>query len=189
MREFVYLPVIHTLSAGATVNVEVLATHLYVKAISVQTGLQVSIDGSKFNNIYEGTHFNFTDTTIKSVKFFNNTSSSITFTALMCSEQITDSSFVLTGSLSVKSVANTIVTPAQLSVSTKTSIAADTSRREITIQNNGTDSVWIGDTNVAINRGFQLKAGKSTILATTAEIFLIANSGTQAINTLTMKDV
>jgi len=187
-KEFVYLPVEHQLAAGQIVDVNIFAAHLYIKEISSTPALQISVDGSKFGKVFEGTHFDFSGNSFGQVKFRNYSAATISFTALFCSQNIIDSSIVLTGSLAVKDVANSLVTTDVINVGTLAARAADTTRREIIIQNNGTAAVWIGDSSVAVGRGYKLDADKSVVLATTDELYFTASTGTQAVNITELKD-
>lgn len=71
-----------------------------------------------------------------------------------------------------------------------TALALDTTRRAITIQNLGTDYVWIGTTTIAVGRGIRLSPGQTLVLdkAPTPAIWAVASSGTQTISYLIEKD-
>lgn len=69
-------------------------------------------------------------------------------------------------------------------------LALATGRRSATIQNLGTDYIYIGATGITANNGLRLAAGQTVVIdkSPTAAIFAIAASGTQAVSYFTESD-
>ena len=65
-----------------------------------------------------------------------------------------------------------------IGLTTPRSIGADTTRKELIIQNNGAVDVWIGDTNVDVTtkRGTKLVTADIAILSVTAAVYAMADS-------------
>lgn len=73
---------------------------------------------------------------------------------------------------------STSVTTTQVSL-----LSAGTARRSVTIQNLGTDYVWLGATGITANNGLRLAPGQTATIdkSPNAQIFAIASSGTQTV--------
>lgn len=71
-----------------------------------------------------------------------------------------------------------------------TGLGLDATRRAVTIQNLGTDYIYIGTTTIAANRGIRLSPGQTLVLdkSPTPAIWAVAASGTQTISFLVEKD-
>ena len=69
-------------------------------------------------------------------------------------------------------------------------LASSTTRRSVTIQNLGTDYVYLGATGITANNGIRLAPGQTFILdkSPNAAIYAIAASGTQTCSYLTESD-
>jgi len=66
------------------------------------------------------------------------------------------------------------------------SIAADPTRKELIIQNNGSNDVWFGDNNVDVStkRGTKLVTADIAILSVTAEVFVMSDGAGVAGNVI-----
>jgi len=75
--------------------------------------------------------------------------------------------------------ASTSVTTTQVSL-----ISTGTARRSVTIQNLGTDYIWIGATGITVGNGLRLSPGQTAVIdkSPNAQIFAIASSGTQSVS-------
>ena len=73
----------------------------------------------------------------------------------------------------------TTVTTTQVSL-----ISAGTTRRSVTIQNLGTDYIYIGATGITANNGLRVSPGQTAVIdkSPNAQIFAIAASGTQNVS-------
>lgn len=80
----------------------------------------------------------------------------------------------------------------QVSVTTSAAsfIASSTTRRSLTIQNLGTDYVYLGASGITANNGIRLAPGQTFVLdkSPNAQVFAIASSGTQVCSYLTESD-
>lgn len=80
----------------------------------------------------------------------------------------------------------------QVSVTTSAAsfIASSTTRRSLTIQNLGTDYVYLGASGITANNGIRLAPGQTFVLdkSPNAQVYAIAASGTQVCSYLTESD-
>ena len=80
----------------------------------------------------------------------------------------------------------------QVSVTTSAAsfIASSTTRRSLTIQNLGTDYVYLGASGITANNGIRLAPGQTFVLdkSPNAQVYAIAASGTQVCSYLTEAD-
>jgi hypothetical protein len=69
-------------------------------------------------------------------------------------------------------------------------LALATGRRSATIQNLGTDYIYLGATGITANNGLRLAPGQTVVIdkSPTAAIFAIAASGTQTVSYFTESD-
>lgn len=69
-------------------------------------------------------------------------------------------------------------------------VASSTTRRTITVQNLGTDYVWLGATGISANNGLRLAPGQTAVIdrSPNAAVFAIASSGTQVCSIFTESD-
>ena len=86
----------------------------------------------------------------------------------------------------------TVIAHGSASVTTTAAqvLALAATRRSATIQNLGTDYIYIGATGITANNGLRLAAGQTVVIdkSPTAAIFAIAASGTQAVSYFTESD-
>lgn len=114
--------------------------------------------------------------------FRNDTGESLTLVFALANGYIDDARNVISGVVITNSAGNGLESPASVTVTTTAQqlITADADVREVTIQNNGANNIWIGDANVdgANNRGFKIGAGESYILSASAGVYLRTTVGT-----------
>jgi hypothetical protein len=69
-------------------------------------------------------------------------------------------------------------------------LSSASTRRTITVQNLGTDYVWLGATGVAVGSGLRLAPGQTAVIdrSPNAQLFAIASSGTQSVSIFTESD-
>ena len=86
----------------------------------------------------------------------------------------------------------TVIAHGSASVTTTAAqvLALATGRRSATIQNLGTDYIYIGATGITANNGLRLAPGQTAVIdkSPVAAIFAIAASGTQAVSYFTESD-
>lgn len=72
---------------------------------------------------------------------------------------------------------------ASVTVSASAVLASDSTRRSVVLTNLGTDSVWVGDSGVAVDTGVRILPGGALTIdhSPTAAIYAIASSGTQTV--------
>lgn len=184
-KEFYYKPYTINVPANTLRPIPIEAAHVYIKAVS-SSSVQIQIDSSTPERIWPGLHFDMRHgESFRSVKLNNPTGAAVSVTILFSSEQITDSSFILGDTINVNLTPDLFETPAAVTATTAgVTIAADTSRREIILQNHGTVDVWAGDSNVnpATSCGYKIAASKSIVLTTAAAIVLKSASGTAVVS-------
>lgn len=88
-----------------------------------------------------------------------------------------------TGEIYAIERSGTVIDSGSVSVTTSAAsfIASSNTRRSVTIQNLGTDYVFLGKSGVAVNTGIRLSPGQTVVIdrAANAQLFAIASSGTQ----------
>ncbi|HUW19365.1 MAG TPA: hypothetical protein VMW16_08690 [Sedimentisphaerales bacterium] len=114
--------------------------------------------------------------------FENTTAAQITITVALSTGIVYDNRLVLAGVVPTDNTANKIETPAKIALNAGNSytatIAADSDRKELIIQNTGANDFWYGDTNVdpANKRGIKVQPNDSHVLTLTAAVTLKSNS-------------
>jgi hypothetical protein len=96
-----------------------------------------------------------------------------------------------TGTLAVIERGATIGhTSASVTTSAASVLASASTRRTITVQNLGTDYVWLGATGVTVGSGLRLAPGQTAVIdrSPNAQLFAIASSGTQSVSIFTESD-
>lgn len=176
---------IHTLTPGQIIDVHARGAHLYVRSVSSEN-LQVLIDDGSPIDLYQGILVKSKNgLPFKKVQLYNKSGSvSLSIHVILSTEELVDSSVVVSGTVVIDNTSNAISTPATLSVNNSTgqTIAENTSRKELILQNNGTVNVRAGDSNTSAARGQRIRPGKSLILTTTAAVKVVAESGTQSVD-------
>ena len=79
---------------------------------------------------------------------------------------------------------------ASVTTSSAQILASSSTRRSVTIQNLGTDYIYIGATGITANNGLRVAAGQTAVIdkSPNAAIYAIAASGTQTVSYLTESD-
>lgn len=139
------------------------------------TAINIALDGEPISAWREGQGIELgEDVWFKQIRFENTGGAASTIQYAVSNHRIVDNRAVVSGELEVDAAGNSVVTPAGIAVSdVAAAIAANTSRREIVLQNNGANDIWIGDANVdaATSRGIKLQPGDVLILATASVLY------------------
>lgn len=182
-KDVKYLPWIRTAKPHTPLTVDIKAANIYLKKISDEDSMYISIDGSNFERIWTGIGFHLKEgNTFKEVSFLNKSAFDVSIIALLSGPQITDSSVVLSGELPVRDVSDAISNGQKTVTTAGDTITANTSRRELIIENkSSTINLRYGDGSTDTTHGLTIKPGKSAVITVTAALTVCAESGTVAI--------
>jgi hypothetical protein len=133
------------------------------------------------------------DKHFKYLLFENQIGSQITIEIALSTGRVYDNRFVVSGVIAIDDTANSIETPAKITLvvgnSYTATISAGSTRKELILQNTGTNEFWYGDINVdPVNkRGIRMQAGDIHILTLTGAVTLKSNSLDCEISTAYLK--
>lgn len=183
-----------TIAAGEIYQLNVFGRFMSILYNSSTTDPLVAINGQPEEKIPAGLSIKLSDEeySFKKIEIRNSSGSSMSLKLAFSSGEVYDNRFAVTSTLDVNTATDTISTPAALTIPTTApgaaSIAASTSRREVVIQNNGANPLWIGDANVdgANNRGIKVAAGDSIVLNTSAAIYMRATGASTTVSYMTL---
>lgn len=169
------------IAAGEVVRVNVYGNFITLLSNTGSANIRISIGGQSFQELPfglsvelpQGDKFTY-------LEFQNTEGAAVTIAFSLSSGRINDARLVLNGVVAVNLTTNALLTPAAITVNTAApgaaTIAANTSRRTVIIQNNGANPIWAGDSAVdgASNRGILIPVGDTLILDSEAAIYLRA---------------
>lgn len=105
----------------------------------------------------------------------NGTGAVLNIEITLSNDEVTDDRLNVSGSLDVSLAANTCQSPAAFAVTdaAQIAVAADIAAKEVVLQNNGANIIWLGDVNVdpANNRGYALDPATAVIWACNGNIY------------------
>jgi len=163
---------------------------LYLVSNDLSTDLKISFDnGAKYTSWKEnfkisGLQSN-SDGEIKTIFLKNDSTSTMSIEFYAINGDIDDRTLNTLTTINATFAGDEINTPAQISVTTaQTSIPANSDRKELIIQNNGSFDLWFGDSDTAINRGIKVGSAKTFVLNSQAKTYLISDGGTNLVNYL-----
>jgi len=134
----------------------------------IKKGLSIKLSGPEENNLTK-------------VSFINDTGAQITIQYSLSNYEVTDDRLNVSGSLVVTLSGNTVTSPAAFAVTdaAQIAVATDLTTKEVTLQNNGANDIWLGDVNVdpAALRGYKLEPGTSIIWSSTAQVYARCGAG------------
>lgn len=115
------------------------------------------------------------------IQIKNTSGATATVTFAISAGRIFDSRVVLSGSLAVNSTPDSLSTPAPAAVTDTPGIAvaADSTTREVVLQNNGASDVWVGASTVdaATFRGYKIAPGAGFTWNSSAALYAVCGSG------------
>jgi len=182
-----------TIAAGQILRVNAYSNFITLLDNSGSSDILISISGQSFQQLPKGISIGLPQgDNFKYLDFKNTSGASVQIKFSISSGRIFDNRVVISDAIAVNPTSDTIETPAAITVPTTApgspQIAADTTRREIIIQNTGSNPLWVGDSAVdgASNRGVQIFSGESIILSTTAAIYLRATGASTTASTMNL---
>jgi len=185
-----------TIPAGEIRRVDVYSRFLTILNNSAASDPLVSIGGQSYERIPQGISIELPDDeNFTYLEFYNDSAATLTITFAVSAGRIYDARFVASAILSVNATSNVLSTPAAIAVTTSApaspAIAADSTRRAVMLQNNGSYPVWAGDSNVdgANNRGLCISPGEALTLESEAEIYLRSTGGASTISLVILQKV
>ncbi len=176
-----------TIAAGVIRMVHCHARMLRIWECSANY-IAVSFDGQPYSDLVAGAGYDFRDGEYFSkVEFHNTGGAAVTLTYTLAQGRVYDDRVVIAGTVVTNPAGDTINTPAAITVTaTAVSIAANTGRREIILQNNGTENIWIGDANVDGNNSRGIKIAPDMIVAVPTEAAVYHRCETGKTSTLSI---
>ena len=168
------------IDAGNIDEKAVSATAFRILSITSNADVEVTINRGVEYTLKAGLGFRDDKTEIRHIQLRNAGTSQITVEYAIGNGDIWDSRLSLSGVISVLNVSDEIDSPVAISCSdTVATLASDANAKEVIIQNNGTENVWFGDSNVdpATMRGTLLEPGDTMVMDCNAEISFKCDTG------------
>lgn len=129
------------------------------------------------------------------IRFKQLSGATQSFAFAVTTGEVYDSRLVLSvASLDVNTSSNSVESPAVAAVTDTAAeaVAADSEVRELILQNNGSDDIWLGDSAVApaTSRGYKLEVGTSTVWTVAGAVYARCASGlTSTLSIVKLKKV
>lgn len=146
--------------AGETVERSVHGRFLTLLTNTSGDDPKVSIAGDSEETLPKGISIELSDVekSFTLIRFRNPGGSTMTITFSISEGRILDNRTVISGSLAVNATPDTMTTPAAASATSTAAmiVTGASATRRVTLQNQGPDAVWVGDENVAVNRGYKI---------------------------------
>jgi len=122
------------------------------------------------------------DTNFPFFDLYNPSDTPMTLVYYLGTGRIWSNVLTVADEIAVRTAANELRTAEPIAVTViPISIPAEAQRRELFLTNTGTDTVWVGDVDVNINRGIPINPGGTLILNTSTAVYLRSASGTQIV--------
>lgn len=173
---------VNNLPSGSIHKEGVLGNFLLLLSYTGTDSIYVSFGGETFQVLPKGIAVELPeDEKFLDLRFKQLSGAAQSFDFVITSGKVFDSRLVLQGSLDVNISANSNESPEEASITDTASIAvaADSTCREVILQNNGSNDCWIGDSNVdgSSRRGYKLESGSSVIITSGGAIYARCLSG------------
>ncbi len=151
---------------------------------SLSTDMMVSFDGQSEQPVPKGISIELPETeNFVTLGLRNPAGSAATIRFSISNGKVEDNRNVISGTVSVENISNTITTPAMGTATTSApgspAIAAAGGNRIYIIQNHGPNDLWFGDSNVdgANKRGTKILPNDAYELATAAAVYFRSTVG------------
>lgn len=131
----------------------------------------------------------------KKIRFKQLSGATQSFAFAVTTGEVYDSRLVLSvASLDVNTSSNAVESPDAYAADETPAIAvaADSEVREVVLQNNGDEDIWLGDEDIdpATSRGYKLEAGVSTVWTCAGDVYAACASGlTSTLSIVKLKKV
>ncbi len=182
-----------TIAAGETAKINAWGNYVTLLSNSGSNNIFISIGGQPMQEMPFGLSVALPhDARFKYLEFYNSAGVSVTIEFTVSAGLVSDNRSVINSTLVVDPSSDGLATPAAITVNTAApgaaTIAADSTRREVIIQNNGANPIWAGDANVdgANNRGILIPIGQAIVLSTQAAIYLRSTGGASTASTMNL---
>lgn len=169
--------------------------YLTILENSVSDDMLVQFDGQPSQPLPKGLSVEIPENeNFITISFRNPSVSSATIRFSISNGKVYDNRNVITGTVDVDDVSNTLDSPAAFAVddTAQIAVASDSTVKEVILQNNGANAVWIGDSNVtpASSRGIKIDADTSMVVSSSDDIYARCAAGlTSTLSILKLRKV
>lgn len=144
--------------------------------------IKIQLNDEPESKIKKGMSINLDiDVDLTRLILINDTGASVTIEYTLSNFPVTDDRLNVAGSIDTNPAGNTLTSPAAAAVTdaAAVAVAADSTVKEVILQNNGANDIWVGDSNVApaSNRGYKIEPGASVVLTCSAAIYARCAAG------------
>lgn len=176
-------PYTRVIPAGGMINLPFMGRFITLLENDLSIDPQVGIDQAYKGSLPKGLSVELPSGEVfKYIQIHNPSGSTMTITLALSVGRIYDNRLVISGEVDVDFTPTAIETPAAITLNAGNSyeqtIAADTDRKAMFLQNNGSNAFWAGDSNVdpTANRGTKVEPDEIYICEVTAAVTLKSNS-------------
>lgn len=186
----IYQRFTYTIAAGADITINALGRFVTILGNSSTTDPHMSIGGQVESQIPAGISVDLAqdnadpkDNFYYSLRFRNSGVAIMTLDLAISSGRIQDNRVVIssTSVLPVNATPDTNTTPAPAAVTdvAAVAVAANGSTREVLLQNNGANDIWVGDANIdpATLRGYKIEPKSGLLIGTAGAIYARCAAG------------
>jgi len=174
----------YTIAAGKIVRVWAYNKMLTILENSASNDIDVSVGGQPFTTFKKGLAYELPDGH-DNIMIKNTAAVATTIEFCLSLGRVYDNRLIIADSeLVVDNTSDAFDTPVALALNSgnsyKNSIAENTSRKELLIQNTGSNDFWFGNSDAAVDpatkRGIKVKPDLTYILTSTAAVYFESNS-------------
>lgn len=172
------------LSAGEFRQFQCHGRYLTILDNSLSTDMMISFDGQAEQPVPKGISIELPEQeNFVTLGLRNPAGSSATLRFAISNGKVDDNRNVISGTVTVEGVSNTITTPVKGTATTGVpgapAVAAAGANRKVIIQNLGANDIWFGDSNVdgANSRGTKILPGDGYEIDTAAAIYIRSTVG------------
>ena len=156
--------------ANSSTTAHQSGSHIAILSASTEAGLSFTVNNQAKNDLYSSISFKAGD--YDKVEFFNDNASDQEIVAVFSNGEFFNSKISGVGKFVTTQGGNLDNGNITVTDSATQIVAANSSRSEITIQNNGSHDMYVGASGVTISDGIKIAAnGGSITLGTSAEIY------------------
>ena len=169
-----------TLASGEVRELALEGTFLTILSNSALTDAQIGLGDNIFQAIPAGISIEFpADSQFERLMIKNPSIGAMTLKLAVSFGRIWDNRVVFAGSISVEETPNVLSTPANVTVTDVATLLSgvDATKREMIIQNNGTEDFYIGAVGVTFGTGTLVESGNAIILEQQDAVYAICDTG------------
>lgn len=173
---------VENLASGAEHKVSVVGNFIILLDYTGTDNVLISFGGESYQVLPKGIAVELPeDEQFRNLRFKQSSGAAQTFSFAVTTGKVFDSRLVLSGSLDVNPSANAVETPEAFDVddTAQIAVAADSETREVVLQNNGSNDIWLGDEDIdpSVKRGKKLEPGTECVWTCSGAIYAICESG------------